>query len=425
MQLSIDAPVNQVLSPVQRAHRPMMASSPDTAKADHMDDRAFDKRVRRHVGGRVRTYYAITTPGVEKYCRQELISLGIGPSDLSVDAGGVTFAGRLVDCQQANLHLRTATRILMRIDDFRATHLRRLEKKAGDIAWELFLPSGYLPEVKVSSHRSRLHHTEAITQSIREGIMRRMETEGGSSPPVFRQTLFARAVNDRFVLSLDSSGEPLYKRGLKAGPARAPIRETLAAAMLKAAGYDHRRPLVDPLCGSGTFSLEAAMMAKQIAPGLKRRFAFMDWPAFREVQWGFLKREAESNVQALMKPLIFASDVDSGACERLAGIIAANGLSDAVQVVQKDFFQSEAEQFGTFPGLVVINPPYGIRIGSAKQADALFKDLCRHLVKRFKGWQVALIAPRPALAHDLPFAVRRMPLLHGGLRLILVLGNIP
>jgi putative N6-adenine-specific DNA methylase len=250
----------------------------------------LSKRVRRHVSGRVRAYYAITTPGVEKYCRQELIGLGIDPGDLAVGAGGVTFAGRLVDCQRANLHLRTATRILMRIDDFGATHLRRLEKKTGDIAWELFLPAGHLPDVKVSCHRSRLYHTAAIARCIRDSIKCRLAKAGGSPPLIFPQTLFVRVVKDRFTLSLDSSGEPLYKRGLKAGPARAPIRETLAAAMLMAAGYDPRRPLVDPLCGSGTFSLEAAMMAKQMAPGLKRRFAFMDWPAFREGQWAFLKR---------------------------------------------------------------------------------------------------------------------------------------
>jgi putative N6-adenine-specific DNA methylase len=152
----------------------MTASSPVPAQAGHVDERAFEKRVRRHVSGRVRAYYAITAPGVEEYCRQELIGMGIDPGDLSVNAGGVTFAGRLVDCQRANLHLRTATRILMRIDDFGATHLRRLEKNAGDIAWELFLPAGHLPDVKVSCHRSRLHHTAAIVRSIRDSIKGRL-----------------------------------------------------------------------------------------------------------------------------------------------------------------------------------------------------------------------------------------------------------
>ena len=401
----------------------MTDSSAASAKSDPVDDRAFNKRVRRHVAGRIREYYAVTALGVENFCRQELIDLGLDSRGLSVDTGGVAFAGRLVDCQRANLHLRTATRILMRIAAFSATNLRRLEKKAGEIAWELFLPAGYLPDVKVSSHRSRLYHTAAIARSIRDSITRRLDGAGGPLSPGFPQTLYVRAVEDRFTLSLDSSGEPLYKRGLKAGPARAPIRETLAAAMLMAAGYDSRRPLVDPLCGSGTFSLEAAMMAKQMAPGLKREFAFMGWPAFREDQWAFLKREAESHMTVLDHPLIFASDIDGGACERLAGLILGNGLSDAAKVAQKDVFQCEANQYGGGQGLVTINPPYGIRIGSANQAAILFNRICRHLVQRFNGWEVVLIAPRD-LVRQLPFATRRLTLFHGGLKLTLIVGTI-
>lgn len=401
----------------------MTDSSAVSAKPDPVDDRTFNKRVRRHVAGRIREYYAVTALGVENFCRQELIDLDLDGSGLSVDTGGVAFAGRLVDCQRANLHLRTATRILMRIEAFSATNLRRLEKKAGDIAWELFLPAGPLPDVKVSSHRSRLYHTAAIARSIRDSITRRLDGTGGPLSPGFPQTLYVRAVEDRFTLSLDSSGEPLYKRGLKAGLARAPIRETLAAAMLMAAGYDPRQPLVDPLCGSGTFSLEAAMMAKKMAPGLKREFAFMGWPAFREDQWAFLKREAESHMTVLDHPLIFASDIDGGACERLAGLILGNGLSDAAKVAQKDVFQCEANQYGGGQGLVTINPPYGIRIGSANQAAILFNRICRHLVQRFNGWEVVLIAPRD-LVRQLPFAARRLPLFHGGLKLMLVVGTI-
>ena len=403
----------------------MTDSSSVTAQPDPVVDHAFDKRVRRHVAGRIREYYAVTAPGVEDLCRQELLDLGLDGSGLSVDAGGVAFTGRLVDCQRANLHLRTATRVLMRIGAFSATNLRRLEKKVGDIAWELFLTAGHLPDVKVSSHRSRLYHTAAIARSIRGGMTRRLTGTDQPPSPAFPQTLFVRVVEDRFTLSLDSSGEPLYKRGLKKGPARAPIRETLAAATLMAAGYDPRRPMVDPLCGSGTFSLEAAMMAKQMAPGMKRAFAFMGWPAFREDQWAFLKREAESHMTVFDKPLVFASDIDGGACKRLAGMIAANGLSDAVKVAQKDVFQCEANHYGGGPGLVTINPPYGIRIGSADQAAILFNRICRHLVQRFNGWDVALIAPKQDLARQLPFPARRLSLLHGGLKRTLIVGTIP
>ena len=126
----------------------------------------------------------------------------------------------------------------------------------------------------------------------------------------------------------------------------------------------------------------------------------------------------------LDQPLIFASDIDGGACERLAGMILGNGLSDAVKVAQKDVFQCEANQYGGGQGLVTINPPYGIRIGSANQAAILFNRICRHLVQRLNGWEVVLIASNRDLARQLPFAARRLPLFHGGLKLTLIVGTI-
>ena len=123
-------------------------------------------------------------------------------------------------------------------------------------------------------------------------------------------------------------------------------------------------------------------------------------------------------------PLIFASDVDAKACRRLAGAVAGHGLSDAIRVTQKDIFDGEASQYGKNPGLVTINPPYGVRIGSVRQADDLFMRIIRHLKEAFNGWDVALITPRPDLARNLPFSARLIPLFHGGLQLTLVLGTI-
>ncbi|MGA6927499.1 MAG: RNA methyltransferase [Desulfosarcina sp.] len=393
-------------------------------KNEPVGDSTFDKRVRRQVTGRVRTYYAIVAPGVEDLCRQELIDLGIDAGGISVEAGGVTFAGRLVDCQLANLHLRTATRILMRIETFSATNERQLEKKAIGVPWELFLSAGSLPDIKVRSRRSRLHHTEAIGRIIHRAVTHRLEGLSMGSRQVMPQSLFVRVVQDRFTLSLDSSGAPLYQRGLKIGPARAPLRETLAAAILMTAAYDPKQPLVDPLCGSGTFALEAAMMAKRIAPGINRDFVFMGWPAFGEGQWAFLKRQAESRNRACNRPLIFASDLDADACRRLVATIKVNGLTDIVRVAQKDLFACEGSQYGSGPGLVTINPPYGIRLGSAKQADDLFTAICGHLSRRFRGWRVALVVPRRQLLRRLTFPARQLPLFHGGLRLTLVVGTI-
>ena len=398
--------------------------SPATEKKTSAGPIAFNKRLRRHVTGRVRDYYVVTVPGFEAICRRELVGLGFDDQTLTGEPGGITFRGRLVDCQRANLNLRTATRILMRVDSFMATNLRRLAKSVDRIAWELFFSADEPPEVKVSSHRSRLYHTEAIAQTLRASIAHRLMRSGRSLPAGSPQMLYARVVDDHFVLSVDSSGDPLYKRGLKSGPARAPIRETLAAAILIRAGYHSAMPLVDPMCGSGSFSLEAAMMAKCMAPGSKREFAFTGWPAYAENQWAFIRREAESRIIRLDRPRIFASDIDPVACAHLAETIAQNDLSDAVEVVRQDFFDTRADHFGPAPGLVVINPPYGVRLGSERQANDLFMGICRHLKTHFPGWTVALITPNRELARQVPFPSSQMSLTHGGLTLALLIGTI-
>ena len=383
---------------------------------------AAEKRVRRHVTGRAREYFAIVHPGFESCCQRELIDLGIDASDICIETGGLAFAGRFVDCQRANLYLCTATRFLMRIDSFDATNLRTLKKQTAAIPWELFLPAGEQPRIQATSRRSRLYHTAAVSQAILEGIGRSFGDPPPSDPV---QTLFVRIADDRATLSLDSSGTPLYKRGIKQGPARAPLRETLAAAILMTAGYDGSRPLVDPMCGSGSFTLEAAMLSKRMAPGARRNFAFTLWPAFGGRQWTFLKRQAVAKERLLERPRIFASDVDGEACRQLSETISENGLSDAVVVSHDNFFDCQGDQYGGRPGLVTINPPYGIRIGSTARSTDLFARICSHLKEAFRGWGVALIAPRRDVLKTLPFAVRQIPLRHGGLQLTLLVATLP
>ncbi len=385
---------------------------------------AFDKRVRRHVAGRMRDYFAVTAPGFEDICRRELIDLGMacpGPAD---ETGGVSFSGRFVDCQRANLYLRSATRILLRVDTFTATNARQLTRQCAAVPWELFLPPGALPCIRATSRRSRLYHTDLITESVREGLIGRLGEASESRASDFPQTLLVRLTDDGVTLSLDSSGEPLYKRGFKPGPARAPIRESMAAGILMRAGFDAARPLVDPLCGSGTFSLEAAMMAKRMAPGGQRPFAFMAWPAFREGQWHYLMREAEAAQRQLDRPMIFASDIDGPACDRLTRRIADEGLADAVRVAVRDFFDCEAGQYGGGPGLVAINPPYGVRIGEAAAAEDLFRRIGRHLETAFSGWRVAVIVPDSEWLRGFPVSGHQQPLMHGGLSLTLAVGIV-
>ncbi|MFW6241912.1 MAG: THUMP domain-containing class I SAM-dependent RNA methyltransferase [Thermodesulfobacteriota bacterium] len=392
-------------------------------------EEALAKRIKRHLTGRVRTFFAATAPGLEKLCFDELTAPPLSIKHARAIAGGVEFRGRLTDAWLANLHLRTANRVLMRITEFRARGFPELERRLSEIPWELYLCPGTPPEMSVSVARSRLYHKGAVAERFAVGIGKRFQALGGGVPSgpagEISQRLFIRALEDRFTVSIDSSGELLHKRGWKPDVGRAPMRETLAAAALVLAGYDGREPLIDPMCGAGTFSLEAALMASATPPGLRRDFAFMGWPSFRPHRWGHLRREAaDRSLPHPPAPSIHASDRTPEAAEALQTAVETAGLADFVRVTRRDFFHIKPEEVADGPGLVVLNPPYGVRMGSRVESQALFEAICEHLGSRFRGWRFAMIAPGREIARNLPFPAERHPLFHGGLRLALLIGRV-
>lgn len=280
-------------------------------------DSSLLKRIKRHVTGREKEFFAATSPGLESLCLDELKNLSLTGEAIIEPEGGVRFTGRIPDCCSANLNLRTANRILMRIGEFKATNFMQLEKRLSDFPWELYLTAGQLPGLRVAAKLSRLYHKDAVSDIFSRSIGKRLARNSASSAvkdPSIKQQIFVRISNDRVSISIDSSGELLYKRGIKKHRATAPLRETTAAAILRLSGYDGSEPLLDPMCGSGTFSLEAAMIAQNIPAGRFRNFAFMNWPCFAPQTWEYLKRKAESGIKLISSPLIFASDTDSKAC---------------------------------------------------------------------------------------------------------------
>lgn len=390
----------------------------------------FEKRLKRHIIGRRRTFFAATLPGFESLCLKEIRSLNLKDVAAEIATGGVEFNGRIHDCYQANLNLRTANRILMRIDAFRASNFHRLEKKIADLSWELYLKHPCEPELHVTSRQSRIIHTQAIAQRFRTGIAERFKSLDSStvveSVKTVRPKLFIRAIKDHFTVSLDSSGDHLYKRGIKTQSAEAPLRETTAAAILMLAGYSRNEPLIDPMCGSGTFSLEAAMQAGNIPAGWFREFAFTDWPAFRinHKRWEYTKAERAEAITDSKKPLIFASDVDDMVCRQLSKYISKHGMMQTIHVQHRDFFDISPSRMADRSGLVVINPPYGRRLGTQKESVLLIQRICQKLVKEYKTWKIALILPRSHLK-EIPFPVKKYPIQHGGLKLAVAVGKIP
>jgi putative N6-adenine-specific DNA methylase len=394
----------------------------------------LEKRMKRQVIGKSRAFYISALPGFENICLNELSALGVSIADAGIETGGIEWMGKVHDCYRANLHLRTANRILMRVESFRATNFRRLGEEAAQIPWELYLDQGAPVSIHVTSRHSRLIHTDAIADQIREGIAKRplmahSEKKKLTGIDQIFQRIFIRATDDRFLVSLDSSGDLLHKRGLKINVGKAPLRETLAAAVLKVAGYDPEKPLIDPMCGAGTFSLEGAMIANHIPAGWYRDFAFMNWPCFKESRWRHIRREAEKMIFPLDSPVIFASDKDPAVCRELEKTIRAYDLSGAVRVSRKDFLDvSPAEILSSdhvqAKGLVVINPPYGRRLGTKAQSAKLVDEICRKLKKDFAGWRFAMIAPDQQIGGCIPLMADRREFFHGGLTLSLLVGDL-
>ena len=413
----------------------------------------LSKRIKRHVIGRVRDFFAATSPGLEKLCFDELMSLPLSVRCAMVVPGGVEFKGRVHDCYLANLNLRTASRILMRIGVFNADSFNDLEKKLADFPWELFLCPGslplisglglgedmasFLPRISVTTRHSRLYHKDAIAERFQASISKRLsqtdfhqemtflsdaESENGQHD--CKQQIFVRVVDDRFTVSIDSSGDILYKRGLKKQGGSAPIRETAAAAALKLAGYNGNEPLVDPLCGSGTFSFEAAQMAMHMPAGWLREFAFMGWPSFRSQRWAHIRREAEEGLVQIGTPLIFASDKDRKACDALEKRVNASGLSEIIKVSCRDFFDFSPSELTKEKGVVVLNPPYGLRIGTKQESEDIFYAISDQLEKDYKGWRIALVAPDRRLVRTVPFELERHHFCYAGLKLTLLTGKI-
>lgn len=384
----------------------------------------LDKRIRRHVVGARHAFFAVTLPGYEHLGREELERLCPDIDFEEPVKGGVAFNGRLPDLYLANLHMRTAGRILMRLAHFKASAFNQLENRSRSLVWSLYLPPGDIPDIRVTARHSRLYHTQAVAERIRGCIADHWTAMAIRQVPSSDQTLFVRLTDDLAAISLDSSGENLYRRGLKTHYAQAPLRETLASIILHLAGYDPDRPLLDPMCGAGTFSLEAALTTKSLAPGLNRSFAFMRWPAYSSRQWRHLRKIAADRVIRLGQPLIWASDTDEAACAALRDCVRRNSMEDAVRVDQRDFFSLRPDEFSKSPGLIVLNPPYGRRLQTGIPLSDFYARIAAKLRQDFKGWRTALLVPGDQPAHGFGLNLREFALTHGGLRLTLLTGRI-
>ncbi|MBS1241551.1 MAG: methylase, partial [Gemmatimonadetes bacterium] len=250
--------------------------------------------------------FAVTAPGLEAVTAAELAALGLVPTGM--EEGGVSFTADLSGLYLANLQLRTASRVLVRLATFEGRGFPELERHARKVPWQDFLGPGVRAAFRVTSKKSKLYHAGAIEERV-AGTVGRSEGQTGGVD----QEFVVRVFRDRFTISADSSGALLHQRGYRLATAKAPLRETLAAAMLLGAGWDPRTPLVDPFCGSGTIPIEAALLARRIPPGRHRSFAFMRWPGFDAASWQALLARADAESLPQASAPIVGADRDAGA----------------------------------------------------------------------------------------------------------------
>ena len=380
--------------------------------------------------------FAVSSPGLERLTAQELSHLGFLPAaQPGTDApliktrnleGGIAFTGEMETLYSANLHLRTASRVLARLGEFRAVAFYELRKKAARLPWERFLHPGQPVSLRVTCRKSRLYHSDAVAERILGAIEDRLHIPSPALPfeedPLSNeaQLVIVRFLHDVCTISVDSSGAGLHRRGYRLAVAKAPLRETLAAAMVLASGWDPATPLIDPFCGSGVIAIEAALLASGTPPGWRRKFAFMNWPDYDPEAWKKV-RQSITPIAPPAQPQILASDRDAGAIKMARENAERAGMSGWIEFKHQAY--SAISPSGL--GWVVANPPYGVRISAAHDLRNLYAHLGDVLRLRCPDWHYAILSNDDQLIARLRLPRdARLSMVNGGLPVTLVLGKV-
>lgn len=381
--------------------------------------------------------FAIAAPGLEQIVAAELCRLGL---PASAESGGASWTGGPESVMLANLWLRAGSRVVVRVGEFRARTFWELERHARKLPWERFIPSGASIRFRVTSRKSRLYHTNAIGQRLAVAAANRAgaavptdgvapagtddDADGYDDDDREGQQLFVvRVLRDVCTVSADSSGALLHRRGYRRAVAKAPLRETLAAAMLIACDWPGDAPLIDPMCGSGTIPIEAALMARRIAPGLNRPFSFQRWPRFDSESWDRMVTRAREQELPALAAVLGGSDRDAGAVEAARANAERAGVSADITFEQRVITGIEPPRRA---GWVVVNPPYGVRVAEAGAVRDLYAAFGNVLRARFAGWRVGMLSAGEQLDRQTGLQFReRFATVNGGIPVRLVTGEVP
>ena len=374
--------------------------------------------------------FAIVAPGLEPFALAEAKALGLAAV---AEEGGLSWHGDARSALLANAAMRIASRVVVRLATFEARSFAELQRHARRIEWNRVVAPGDAVRFRVTCKKSKLYHSDAVAERLADAVMRVVpgaRAEGGSELEEDAgdggdaSLVIVRIMRDRCTVSADSSGALLHRRGYRQATAKAPLRETIAAAMLAASGWDGTSPLVDPLCGSGTIPIEAAQAARGIAPGTQRTFAMERWPTTPAGLGDQVRAELITRERVSAAGQILGSDRDAGA------IAAATSNAERAGVATDVGLAVRSLSSAVFPdgprGWIVTNPPYGVRVGDSDRVRDLWAQLGNVLRTRASGWRVALLSPEPALDRQLRIPLSSVAsLINGGIPIRLMVGDIP
>ena len=348
--------------------------------------------------------------GVEGFLADEVHRLtGLAGDDLLTGRGGVVLRASWRDAMRLNLQSRLAQRVLVQLSHTPYRSEADLYQAASAVAWEIWFTTRQRFKVEVTAQHSPLKSLNFAGLKIKDAVADRFRQKGGVRPDVDTQhpdvRIYVHLTSDMATLYIDTSGEPLFKRGWREDKGEAPLKETLAAAMIAASGWDATMPLYDPCCGSGTIAIEAAQVACAIAPGLLRRFGFEKLLPYQEHVWRELWEEAKAAQRAPTAP-VFGSDVAFRMVDFAQRNAQRAGVADAVQLRGGDALQRMPP--ASEPGVMLVNPPYGERIETAGVAGRsqggreraqvddgadFFTQLAAHWKRHYAGWTAWILTP--------------------------------
>ena len=360
-------------------------------------------------------FFATCPRGLEALLVDELSS-NKAHKILATD-GGVSFEGDLETMYRVNLHSRIATRVLSRVGQGTYTTEEDIYKATFKLQWPSWFKVSQTIRVKVTGVKCPLKSLDFVTLRIKDAVCDRFREEGALRPSVSVRDpdvrIHAYLTQNQYQLYLDTSGAPLYQRGFRDVSVIAPLRENLAAGIIMLSGWKPGTAFLDPMCGSGTFLIEAAMMAVNQPPGLKRRFGFQKLKSFDETLW----KKIETEAIAKMKPIefleIYGSDMDLRAVRVARHNLKVAGLEEVAKVMQSDFIKLEPPRS---EGVLVTNPPYGKRLGEDEDLKEVYPVWAKHMKESFGGWDTYFLTADLEMPKDMRLKPsKKTPLFNGAL----------